>query len=164
MSLELLQELSPEYTQYLVEGMHKLMSAAAEQRRYDDVSILSSVLSSLKAHENVTEVGYRNGEAKAEEPPAGLEDFILINLVKFFETLEEDEEVTSYKLLEYVESVLQEQSPSALAYRGSYARDFWKVCTERSLEKLLADCIILKKSRYKYSKGTMPCWNQSSSK
>lgn len=164
MSLALLQELSPNYTKHLVEGLHVLLEGAVKARDYNDVSILSSALESFKAQENVTEIGYRNGEVKAEEPPVGLEGFILINLVKFFETLKEDEEVTSYKLLEYIESVLQEQSPSALAYRGSYVRDFWKVCTERSLEKLLAENTILKKSRYKYSKGTMPCWKQSNSK
>ncbi len=158
MSLALLLELSPNYTDTLKEGLHALLVAATAARDYSDVSILSSALDSLKAQDNVIEIGYRNGEVKAEEPPAGLEGFILLNLVKFFEALQEDEEVSSYKLLDYTESVLQEQSPSALTYRGSYARDFWKVCTERSIEKLLAENIIVKKSRYKYAKGVIPCW------
>lgn len=158
MSLTLLLELSPDYTNTLKEGLHALLVAATAARDYSDVSIISSALDSLKAQDNVSEVGYRNGDVKAEEPPVGLEGFILINLVKFLETLEDEEEVTSYKLLDHAKSVLQEFNPDALTYRGPYARDFWKVCTERSIEKLLAENIILKKSRYKYAKGVIPCW------
>lgn len=156
MSLELLQELSPEYAQYLVEGMHKLMSAAAEQRRYDDVSILSGALSALKAHENVTEVGYRNSEVKTEEPeppepPEGMEDYVTLLVHRIFS---ENSQVTSADLLSHVEELLRQDNPDCLSCKTKYARPYWKYCTAKSTQKLLEEGYITKLSRYNYQRNT----------
>lgn len=154
MSLALLQELSPNYTDTLKEGLHALLVAAASARDYGDVSIISSALDSLKAQDNVVEIGYRNGEVKAEEePPAGLDNIVENTLYDLFHDLD-NEEVTSFELLDSVKQELSSTLPEGLAYVGSYNRPYWKVSFERAIEKLLNEGLIKKVSRYKYAAAT----------
>lgn len=155
MSLALLQELSPNYTKHLVEGLHILLVGAAEARDYNDVSILSSALDVLKAQESVTEVGYRNGEVRLEAiNEDGAIAYIESYLQSCFDSLPEGKTVSSYMLIAHTERYLEANWQQVVDYEGPYSRTFWKVCFERAIEKLLNNGLIKKVSRYVYAAAT----------
>lgn len=157
MSLIVLQELSPEYSDALIEGLHQLLIAATENRHYGDVSLLSAALNSLRAEKNVTEICYRNGEDL--KPPTDI-DTMSIYVCKSLNDLSQGSEITSYEILRRVEEFLSAHKPEVLTYKSKHAREFWKVCLEKSLECLLETGSLAKTSRYKYVVGEMPCYEQ----
>ena len=157
MSLIQLQELNGQYLDALTEGLHKLLEVAAANRHYKDVSVISAALESLKAQENVTEIGYRDSryetrnevEGAAEEPPKDMESCIE-NLVKtrFMRNMQ----LSSRDLISVVHNDLKYDNslPDYTEYNGKTQRPYWKVCVEKATEKLLKEGAISKASRYKY--------------